>query len=105
MTDRPSTNGADGTGRDASGKFTTGNKLGRGNPYAAHVARLRSALIEAVTEDDVRSIAETLVGAARGGDMAATKELLLRVLGRPVEADLIERLERLEAALAEGTPR
>lgn len=37
--------------------------------------------------------------------MAATKELLLRTLGRPVEADLVERLERLEAVLAEGAPR
>ena len=105
MTSLPSTNGADGTGRDASGKFTTGNKLGRGNPYAAHVARLRSALMEAVTEDDIRSIAETLVGLARGGDITATKELLLRTLGRPVEADLVERLERLEAALTEGARR
>lgn len=105
MTDRPSTNGPNGLGRDASGKFAAGNKLGRGNPYAAHVAKLRSALIEAVTESDIKQIAETLVGLAKGGDVMATKELLLRTLGRPVEADLVERLERLEAALTEETPQ
>ena len=103
MSDRPSTNGDDGSGRDASGKFTPGNKLGRGNPYAAHVARLRSALMEAVGEREITEIAETLLGLAKGGDMAATRELLLRTLGRPIEADILDRLERLEEALVERT--
>jgi hypothetical protein len=88
-----------GNGRDQHGRFTKGNPGGPGNPLAAKVSRLRSALIEAVTEDDIRQIAEMLVGLARGGDMAATKELLLRTLGRPVEPDLIERLERVEELL------
>ena len=39
------------------------------------------------------------MGLAKDGDITATRELLLRTLGRPVEADLVERLERLEAAI------
>lgn len=94
-----------GDGRDASGRFAKGNPGGPGNPLAGRLSKLRSALVGAVTEDDIRQIAEALVAAAKGGDMAATKELLLRTLGRPVEADLIERLERLEAVLAGGARR
>lgn len=90
-----------GDGRDASGRFAKGNPGGPGNPLAGRLSKLRAALVEAVTEDDIKQIAETLVGLAKDGDMAATKELLLRTLGRPVEADLIERLERVEHLLEE----
>ena len=86
-------------GRDASGRFTKGNPGGPGNPLAGRLSKLRSALVEAVTEEDIREIAEALVQAAKGGDMAATRELLLRTLGRPVEADLVERMERIEEML------
>jgi hypothetical protein len=47
------------------------------------------------------AIARKLIDMAKGGDVAAIRELLTRTLGRPIEADLIERLERLEAALDE----
>jgi len=47
-------------------------------------------------------IAQTLVGLSKGGDTIATKELLLRTLGRPVEADLFELLE---AMLPKGAGR
>ncbi len=91
-----------GTDRDpATGRFLAGNRGGPGYPYGRRVAELRSALLDAVTPEDVRAIAATLVSAARGGDVAAAKEVLLRVLGRPVETDLLERLEALEQQLAE----
>ena len=88
-------------GRDSSGRFAKGNPGGPGNPMASKVSRLRSALIGAVTEQDIHDIAETLVGLAKGGDITATRELLLRTLGKPVEADLVERLERVEELLGE----
>ncbi len=85
-------------GRDARGRFGRGNTGGPGNPYAASVARLRTALIEAVTPEDVAAIARALVAQAKAGDVAAVRELMNRLMGPPVELDLIERLERLERA-------
>ena len=34
------------TGRDASGRFTRGNKGGPGNPFARQVGQLRKALLQ-----------------------------------------------------------
>ena len=65
------------------------------------IARLRQALLDAVSPQDIEEIALTLVEDAKEGDLGAAKEVLLRVLGKPVEADLIERLEKLEAAASE----
>jgi len=93
MSGAPSPNG-----RNGAGRFAKGNPGGPGNPHAASVARLRAALVEAVTPDDVAAIARALVTQAKGGDVAAVRELLNRLLGPPVELDLIERLERLERA-------
>lgn len=52
-----------------------------GSEIAQWMARLRSALFEAVTEDDIREIAEGLVRKAKGGDLAAAKLLMTYVLG------------------------
>jgi hypothetical protein len=65
------------------------------------VAALRAALLEAVTPADMKAIVQKLVELAKGGNIAAPKEVLERCLGRPIEADLLERLEALEAG-AEG---
>jgi hypothetical protein len=73
-------------GRDARGRFAAGNKFGPGNPFARKVAALRTALIETVTEEDMRFIAEQLVVTARLGDMAAIKLLFQYVLGKPAAA-------------------
>ena len=98
----PSPNGH--SDRDARGRFAPGNAGGPGNPLGGKVARLRSALVEAVTEDDMAAIARKLIDMAKGGDVTAIRELLTRTLGKPIEADLIERLERVEAMLGEGAP-
>jgi hypothetical protein len=80
----PANHDTDGDGRDACGRFGPGNKFGSGgNPYAAKVAALRMALLAAVTEDDVREIAEVLVAKAKDGDHAATKLLFQYTLGKP----------------------
>jgi len=50
----PSPNG--GNGRNAAGRFVEGNVGGPGNPHAKEVARLRSAMLNAVTVDDLRAI-------------------------------------------------
>jgi hypothetical protein len=74
---KPSTNG-----RTPRGQFAKGNPGGPGNPHAKRVAWLREALLEAVSEDDLRAIARTLVKKAKGGDLPAIRELLNRVIGK-----------------------
>ena len=93
MSESPSTNGANG------GRFKPGNPGGPGNPHAKHVAQLRSALLEAVTPTDMAAIITKLVADAKAGSVQAAKEVLERTLGKPIEADLLERLERLEGLL------
>jgi hypothetical protein len=69
------------------------------------VARLRSALFKAVTPEDLTEVVRALVQSAKSGDVAATKELLQRLLGPPVEFDLIERMEALEKQLMDVQQR
>ena len=89
-------------GRYQSGRFTKGNRGGPGNPLAGKIGKFRGALIAAVTEDDIREVAQGLIATAKGGDVRAVKELLDRTLGRPVEVDMIDRLEALEAAVSDA---
>jgi len=101
MTTSPSPNGSN--GRSRGGRFGRGNPGGPGNPYAAQVGRWRVALTASVTEADMEAVVRALVKAAKAGEGWAVRELLDRTLGRPVEADLIERMEAIEAALSERT--
>jgi hypothetical protein len=92
----PSTNGAN--GRDARGRFAKGNTGGPGNPYAAAAAQFRAAIFAAVTAEDVRAIVKKMVELAKAGDLVAARLIFDRTVGPPVELDLLERLEKLEAA-------
>jgi hypothetical protein len=73
---------AEENGRDARGRFTPNNAGGPGNPFARRVAGLRKVLLEAVSDEDLRVVAEQLVVKAKMGDLAATKLLFQYVLGR-----------------------
>ena len=86
-------------GRDSRGQFSKGNKASRGNPHARRVGELRSALLGAVSPEDLMAIVAKLVDLAKQGDIPAAKEILTRTLGKPHEHDLLERLERLELAV------
>ena len=96
----PSANGSN--GRGAGGRFAVGNAGGPGNPHGRRVAQLRAVLLDAVSDDDLQAIVTKLVEMAKGGDLRAMKEVLDRTLGKPQEADFIERLEAIEASLAAG---
>jgi hypothetical protein len=98
--DSPSTTASN--GRGPKGRFGPGNRLAMGNPHAAQVSRLRSALLDAVTPADIRAVVKALLAQARGGDVPAIRELLQRLLGPPVELDVLERLDRLEERLAQA---
>ena len=99
MTQTPSPNGP--FHRNPGGQFVAGNRGGPGNPHGAQVGRLRAALLEAVKPEDMTAIVARLVELAKGGDVRAIKEVFDRTLGKPVEADLLERLATLEAVAAQ----
>ena len=69
-------------GRTARGRFAPGNPGGPGNPYAKRVADLRAALLESVTEADIRAVARALVKRAKAGEVPAIRELLDRLVGK-----------------------
>jgi hypothetical protein len=87
--------------RDEQGRFVDGNPGGPGNPYARQVAALRRELMDAVTPEDLREVVEALVTAAKAGDVTAARILLDRLLGPPVAADLIARIEELEELIGD----
>jgi hypothetical protein len=83
-------------GRDAQGRFAKGNPGGPGNPFARKSAALRQALVDAVSEDDIRDIAIVLLLLARRGDLAAAKLLFSYVIGKPqpaVDPDTLDQHE------------
>ena len=86
-------------GREPTGRFTSGNSFGKGNPHAVRAQKLRSALFEAVSEEDLRAVVQALVTEAKAGNVQAAREVLDRTLGKPEAIDLLVRLEELEASL------
>jgi hypothetical protein len=62
-------------------------------------------LLRAVGPRDLRDVVAALLARAKAGEIAAIKELLQRLLGPPVELDLLQRIEDLEGRLAEVTAR
>ena len=72
-----------GTGRDASGRFTAGNKYGPGNPFARQTAELRKVLLEVVTPEQMRQVAYKLLLLAQAGKLEAIKLLFQYVIGKP----------------------
>jgi hypothetical protein len=84
------------SGRDARGRFTKNNRGGPGNPFARQVAALRRALIESITEEDIRAVAARLLEGAKAGDVAAARLLLSYAIGKPgdcVDPDTLDRQE------------
>ncbi len=73
----------------SNGKFATGNPGGPGNPHGGQVARLRAAMLEAVSEDDMRAVVLKLVEMAKGGDLKAIDLLLNRTLGKADSGPLV----------------
>ena len=101
MPNPPSPTGSN--GRSAGGRFGPGNRCARGNPHARRVARLRAELLRAVSPQDLREVVAALLARAKAGEIGAVKELLQRLLGPPVELDLLQRIEDLEGRLGEVT--
>lgn len=82
--EQPSANG-----RDGKGRFSKGWKGGPGNPLGSKVDKLRSALLGAVTKEDIEAIAKRLVLDAQKGDVQAVHELFDRIFGKAKEAIVV----------------
>jgi hypothetical protein len=99
---RPSPNGEQ-TGRDTRGRFAKGNRGGPGNPFAAEVGKRRARLMKAITDRDVDQAVKVMREVMKKGKdsdrLAAARLLLERAIGPIVEADVLERIESLEAVL------
>jgi hypothetical protein len=90
-TSNPATND-----RDEKGRFRKGNPGGPGNPFARKTAKLRQIALEAVSEEDLRSVIEALKEKAKQGDVAAIKLLLSYTIGQPqpaVDPDTLDQHE------------
>ena len=72
-----------------NGKFAAGNPGGPGNPHGGQVARLRAAMLEAVTPEDMRDVTRKLVEMAKGGDLKAIHLLLNWTLGKADSGPLV----------------
>jgi hypothetical protein len=87
------------TGRTATGRFAKGNKCGLGNPFARRLGKLRTAALDAATEEDVVAIFKKLYQLAMIGDVAAAKVYLDYMIGKPRPAVDPDRLDLDEVAL------
>lgn len=104
----PSTHGADGTSaeRDSRGRFVAGNTLGRGNPLAGAAAKFRAELFDACREENaIPRVVASVIARAVDGDMTAARLLFEYVLGKPIELDILQRVEELEELLLEKAGR
>ena len=91
----PSTNGS----RKVNGQFGEGNKYGKGNPHAQKVAQLRTAMIEAVSIDDMQAIVTALVTQAKAGDIQSIKVLIPYLVGSVPQSVNPDELEIEEMKL------
>lgn len=70
--------------------FEKGNTYGRGNPLAKRQAQYRAAFAEAVTDDDMETLARAMLMAACEGDTQAARIVLEYTAGKPLAAEVEE---------------
>jgi len=65
------------------------------------VAELRRALLDAVSEEDVRALAAALLEKAKAGEVAAARLIMPYLVGPPpdLDAEVEARLEAIEGML------
>jgi hypothetical protein len=100
---QPSADG--GNGRGEKGRFTAGNRFGKGNPHYRRLARNRTLFLEAIGDDDLKALARQLHADALAGDREAARLVLAYVIGRPVDAVDPDQADLHEwQLLAEASP-
>lgn len=84
---------ADNAHRDAQGRFAKGHPGGPGNPFGRHVAALRAALLEEITDDDIQAVVRKLIEMSKTGNLQAAKLLLSYAIGKPTPAPNPDHVE------------
>ena len=79
------------------GGFAPGNDISLAGAQAA----ARRRVFEVVQPNDWDDVIRAVLVKAKKGDMAAVRELGMRMLGKPLEADLLQRIEDMERRLTE----
>ena len=74
---------ANGKNHAKNGRFTKGNDAG-GNHYAGYISKLRAALYESVTEEDIKKIAQAQIRKAQASTDAA-KFVFEYLIGKPAQ--------------------
>lgn len=93
-------------GRGPDGRFARGNFHGGGNPHARAVNKLRTTILKATNEDDVREIWAKLIEMAKEGNLKAAQYVLDRLIGKPKETvEVAGDAGEAMAALREGIKR
>jgi hypothetical protein len=90
---QPAANSAPAPTRDAQGRFAAGNNGGPGNPFGRRLASMRQAILDCVSEDDIKHVMRKLVERAIEGDVAAAKLVLQYAVGKPQPAPEPDRVE------------
>lgn len=88
--DPKSTESTASDGRDLAGRFAPGNRAAAGNGQQKRLSLFRHALLHAVTEEDIREVARSLIGQAKstGADAIAAARLLLSYcVGKPPDVE------------------
>jgi hypothetical protein len=84
--------------RGEDGRFLKGNPGGPGNPHIRQVARLKAALYESITPDDVHALMRRMLDEALAGNVAAARLVVEHTLGKPLPGSTASALD---AELAE----
>lgn len=106
----PSTTGSNGTeqskasgtkpGQDNKGRFTAGNKFGKGNPDAKKMYEFRMRMLSRVTFVEFYDIIDSLINEAKGGDVFAIREILDRLIGKADAWSKLVELSQLADEMA-----
>lgn len=90
---------------DGRPRFGKGNKFGKGWARTHAVKRaFQKAFFSAVTDEDIREIAQACVKSAKKGNLYAAREIFDRCLGKPDETMVVKRLRELEDLYMNGKP-
>lgn len=70
--------------------------------HASRVRMLREAIVVAIKPAEMVILLQQLMGMAQEGDLAAAKLVFDYTVGKPVEADLLARIDQLEAVVEQS---
>jgi hypothetical protein len=78
---------------DAKGRFTFGNKGGPGNPHARQTAKLHSAALRVINEQEMEDIFKEMAKLAKEGNVHAARFVAEYTIGKPMAAINPDRID------------